>query len=398
MPRVSTPLTATQIKNLKPQKTAYIKSDGGGMYLEVMPSGLKRWRIRYKYNGKMFKKGLGTYPDVSLADARMRRAEIKRDLAAGVDPFAVVEVVETITARTFKYIAEKYINDQKLSESYRATLEKIFKRNVYPVIGDKPANEVTAADIGDVVLPMMKRGAPSLAKKTFYIISKVFRVTISADLLKRVDDAITVNPCSALDAGTLFNDIQKAHYPIITESKQLAALIDNIKSYPGDAATRLGLLFVVYTAVRPGNARLAEWGEIQGNKWVIPAHKMKAKNSPDHIVPLSKQALSILSDAKKLGGDPFIFPSPRGKRQPLSDAAFVAMLRRLGYTKDEVVAHSFRGIFSTISHEKNQNHHAIELILAHSFGNSVSQAYNRSEKLEERGEILQWYANYLDNC
>jgi len=395
-------LTATKIKNLKPKDKTYRVSDGDGLSLEVPIRGKKRWRFRYNFEDAFKLKSFGTFPEVTLIDARDKRSKARSDIAAGRDPFPKEIKKESVKIRTFKDIAEKYLEESDISETYITRLNKSFKADVYPVIGNMDVHAIEAADIGDIILPMMKRGAKESARKTFYSVSKVFKTTISKDLIARTNK-LRKNPCADIIISDILGEKSKAHYPIITDTPGLKSLLQSIDEYKGHSSTRLALKMLSHVFTRPSNIRLATWEEIDldGKQWIIPGTKMKTKK--ELIVPLSAQVIEILKEAKELNLDRLeskhgilIFPSPRSMTQPLSDMALVGGLRRMGYDKTEIVAHSFRGIFSTIAHEKGKDHAVIETQLAHSIGSNVSQAYNRAEHLDERVMLMQWWSEYLD--
>jgi len=391
-------LTATQVKNLKPKEKLYTVSDTAGLSLEVTTKGAKRWRFRYRFKNKPMRKSLGLYPDVSLARAREKRDEARKALADGIEPFALkqeIQEVEQTKSKTFKEWSEFYM--EKVSENLSAVhIErslKGWKKDVYPLIGDIPINDIKPKDIIGILNQMTKRGVKESAKKTFSSISRVYDVAIA-----NYPDEVEINPCKSVSLKDVIGASKTNNYPIITDDKELGILLNLIDEYKGHISTKLALKLIAHTFVRPANIRFAEWDEmnIKNKQWIIPAHKMKTKKQL--IVPLSQQSLEIIEEAKKHSQDSkLLFPSTRGKNTPLSDAAMVGALRRIGYTKEEIVAHSFRGIFSTIAHENGQYaHNVIETQLAHTVGSKVSQAYNRALYLKERVEMMQWYSNHLD--
>lgn len=402
MARTVKPLTATEVKNAKPKEKIYRLFDGGGLYLEVQPAGGKWWRLKYRFNGKESRISLGTYPTTSLADARQKRDVIKGDMAKGIDPTAQKkQQIQDLQAEgyTFKEVAEKRLDAQygKLSETHIERTRKGFKMDVYDAIGDMPIELIMPADVIRILNTMRDRNAAESARKVFYAINKTFKWAVSS-----VDDNgkayIATNPCRDIDVGEILGAKSQAHYPIITDNKGLKALMKSIDEYSGHYSTKMALKILAYTFVRPYNIRHAEWSEIDFDekKWYIPGSKMKTKR--DHIVPLADTVVELLRDIHlKTSDSNLIFPSSRGKNTPMSDAALVNALRRMGYEKTEIVAHSFRGIFSTITHEKSGfPSQVIEIQLAHSVGNSVSRAYNRAEYLDDRIKLMQWWANYLD--
>ena len=406
---MSKQITATGAKNAKPKDKEYTLAAGEGLYLVVKPSGSKSWSLRYRIDAKPFKKSLGKYPALTLEEARLKRNAAKADLANGIDPFPkkVHKKVHIEIAKTFREWAEWYIGtlyDDALSETHIMRTIKAFRKDVYPVIGDSPINDIMARDIIRILHIMKERGAIESARKTFSSINRVFAKAIS-----NYPDDIDRNPTSDISLSDVIGKKQTVSYPIITDDKDLGTLLNAIKEYGlgeqagqqtlrGHSSTRLALMMLAHVFTRPSNVRLATWEEVDLNakQWIIPGSKMKTKK--ELIVPLSTQVIAILKEAKEASpNSKLIFPSNRSITSPFSDAAMVGALRRLGYDRSEIVAHSFRGIFSTITHEKAVYiHDVIETQLAHSVGSQVSQAYNRAKHLEERTEMMQWYSDHLE--
>lgn len=394
-------LNAKQVQNLKATDKTTTHADGNGMHLEVTPSGSKRWRFRYRFDGKAKLISLGTYPEVSLAEARDLRNKYRTLIRQNIDPRPPEikkEATEAIARRekTFKewseYYTEKVVNE--VTETHLQRSIKGWKKDVYPIIGDMAINDIKPKHIIQILNVMSDRGAKESAKKVFSSISRVYDICIA-----NYPDEIEANPTKSVSLKDVVGKTVKKHYPIITEAKELGTLLNLIDSYNGYPTIKLALKMIANVFVRPLNIRQAKWSEINFDtaQWVIPANKMKTRK--ELIVPLSTQVIQILKEAQQYSNtDSYIFPSPKSTTQPLSDGTLVGALRRIGYSSDEIVAHSFRGIFSTIAHEKNQySHEVIETQLAHSVGSSVSQAYNRSQHLQARTEMMQWYSNLLDS-
>jgi len=389
-------LTATRVKNLKAKEKTYLEPAGESLYLQVTTKGTKSWIFRYRIENKPFKKSFGKYPDVTLEDARQKRDEARRKLANDLNPFPPKIKEEDLNIeKTYKEWSEFYMDKVSgdVSETHLVRTLKGFKADVYPYIGDMQMNDIKAKHIINILHVMKDRGAVESAKKVFSSISRCFQVCIA-----NFPDEIDRNPTKDITMKDILGKRKEVHYPIITDDKELGILLKSFDTYTGHISTKLALKLISSVFVRPHNIRHAEWSEINFDtkQWVIPPKKMKTKR--ELIVPLSKQVIKILKEAKKISADSeLVFPSPKGKNTPLSDAALVGALRRIGYTKTEIVAHSFRGIFSTIAHEKGiYSHDIIETQLAHSVGSSVSQAYNRAVYLKERTELMQWYSDHLE--
>lgn len=388
-------LTNTQLKTLRAKEKLYRVTDYDGLSIEIPIKGKLRWRFRYRFDNKAIQKSLGTYPEVSLKDARVLGDDARILIAKNIDPFPTKILEDKIEEKSFKvwsnYYLEKVADD--VTETHLTRVLKGFKADVYPYIGNMPMNEIQAKNIIYIVNTMAERGAKESAKKVFSSISRCFQVCMA-----NFPDDIERNPCKDISLRDLLGKRKEVHYPIITDSRELGILLNAISEYQGHVSTRLALLMIAHTFVRPHNIRHAKWEQInlETAQWIIPSKEMKTRK--ELIVPLSTQVISILKELKSITNpDSYIFPSPKSKTTPLSDAALVGALRRLGYTKEQIVAHSFRGIFSTLAHEATKyNHAVIETQLAHTVGSSVSQAYNRAMYLKERTEMMQWYSGLLE--
>jgi len=392
-------LTATEIKAFKPKAKDYKKFDGNGLFLLVTKKGSKLWRLKYRFDNKDKIIAIGAYPALSLADARSEALKLKKKIANGVNPAderkakrEAVKEKEIIDANTFEKISTEFLSKKnELNESYKKKLDRAFERDVNPYIGDIPIVEVTPKDIIDVVKRIEERGAVETAHRIFTQISRVFKYAVSNQIADR-------NPCNDMDKNMVLKKHIKGNYPTITDEKKIGELLNSIDEYSGDFVTRMALRFLPHVFVRPYNLRYAEWNEIdlKDRLWRIPKEKMKIKE--DHLVPLTDSTIAILEEIQKLTGDgKYIFHGLRGKSSVMSDATLSNALRRMGYSKEEIVPHGFRAMFSTIAHEKSGfAHEVIEKQLAHSVGNKVSQAYNRSHLLEERKELMQWWSDFLE--
>ena len=406
MSKIVKPLTDTQIRNAKTKEKTYTMSDGRGMHLEINRNGGKWWRFRFKLDGKSYLKSLGVYPEVSLAGARTKREEYKSIISnENRNPF--IHKGKIVIQKTFKEWAEWYIEEisKELSDTHISRTIKSFKKDVYPVIGDIYINDVKAVDVIKIMHIMKERGAIESARKTFSSISRVFGKALS-----NFPNEVNATPTYGIILSDVIGKKKTVSYPLITDSKELGTLLSVISKYGirdesdtedktrAHSSTRLALMMLPHVFTRPTNLRLAKWEEINFDtkQWIIPASKMKTKK--ELIVPLSKQVIRILEEAKTYSCDSeLVFPSNRGKNTPMSDSTLVGGLRRMGYLRTEVVAHSFRGIFSTIAHEQAKyQHDVIETQLAHSVGSAVSQAYNRAKYLDDRRNMMQWYSNYLE--
>lgn len=400
MARRTTPLTDKEIKEAKPKAKEYKLFDGGGLYLTVSHRGGKWWRLKYRFDGKEKLLSLGTYPVTSLKAARAKRDSMKADIAAGIDPAAErkkdkeAEAFERIKSEnTFEKIARERLEKVRhsISEGHYIRQLTAFKNDAFPLIGSQHIDDVTAPDLVALLNRMSERGANESARKLFYSISKTFKWGVAHGKAVR-------NPAADIDLSELLGSKSKNNYPAITDDEGIGKLLNAIDGYKGDFTTRAALKMAPYVFVRPFNLRHAEWSEfdVTAKQWVIAGAKMKTGH--DLIVPLTDSVLAILDEVRPFTGDSrYVFPSMRSKVSPMSENTLNAALRRLGYTKGEMVSHGFRAMFSTVAHEKSGFDHAvIETQLAHSVGNSASKAYNRAQYLDKRVELMQWWADYLD--
>ncbi len=400
MARTTTRLTATQIKQAKAKDKDYKLSDGGGLYLLVTKRNTKLWRLKYRFNGKEKLLALGAYPDITLEKARKLSIENKQLIANSINPIELKKSKKELqnqkvikNENTFKNISLKRLEKirDEISESHYQRTSRGFINDVFPYIGNKPLDDVEASDIIKILQKMLKRGVKNSAHKVYQSISKTFKWSVANGLAKR-------NPCADIEVSEIIGKSQETHYPTITDDTGIKNLLISIKEYGGETSTKYSLLMLAYTFVRSSNVRLALWEEIdfKNKQWIIPAKKMKTRD--EFIVPLSDTVVKILQEARQHAGDsPYLFPSTKSKTTPLSDGALLGAVRRMGYNKEEFTPHGFRAMFSTIAHEKSGfAYDVIETQLAHSVGNSVSQAYNRAKYLNERVKLMQWWSDYLD--
>ncbi len=402
-------LTDTQIKSAKPRDKAYQLNDGLGLSLHITSKNQRWWRYRYTFSGKAKMISLGTYPDTSLADARIKLHEAREKVAKSIDPSAERKAKKETkreekakSENTFEVVAEMYLHHKQYTpikgrlpnDAYMKRLFRAFERDVYPLIGKIAITEVTEDQIEDAIVEIKNRGAIETASRIFAQISAVFTYGIKhKDTAKR--RYCTFNPCTLLDINF---EYETKSYPIIEKPEEIGHLLNAIEDYSGDYLIKMALLFAANVAVRPTNIRFAQWDEVdfENRLWKIPAVKMKTNK--DHLIPLSTQSIKILEEVHKLTADAkYIFHSPRSKQSPLSDASMLNALRRLGYSKDEIVVHSFRAMFSTICNEREfARDEVIEVQLAHSVGSKVSRAYNRAKYLDERRELIQKWSDFLE--
>lgn len=389
------PLTDVKARNAKPGEKQVKLSDGDGMYLLVTPNGGKCWRLKYRFGGKEKVLALGTYPEISLAEAREKRAAARKQLANGVDPGEVRKALKaatvSVTENSFEVVAREWHG--KFSGSWstchsETTIGRL-QLDVFPVIGARPTNEIKAPDLLAMLRRIESRGALETAHRVRTICGQVFRYAVVTGRAER-------DP--AADLKGALTPYKKSHLAAITDPKDVAPLLRAIDGYQGSFVVKSALQLASLVFVRPGELRQAEWAELDldAAEWNIPAERMKMKVA--HLVPLSGRALEIFRELKLLTGTSrYVFPSGRSNARPMSNNAINAALRRMGFDKDEMTGHGFRAMARTILDEVLQvRPDYIEHQLAHAVKDPNGRAYNRTAHLVERKKMMQLWADYLD--
>ena len=379
-------LNARQVDTAKPREKAYQLADGAGLYPEVVPSGSRYWRMKYRFNGKEKRLAFGVYPAVSLAQARALRDEAKKKLAEGIDPsFAKKEeklVRDVRLHNTFQAVALEWHGTKvsRWSEGYASDIIEAFNKDIFPYIGQQPVNEIKPLVLLNVLRRMESRGATEKAKKVRQRCSEVFRYAI-------VTGRAEYNP--AADLTSAMSGHESKHYPFLTV-EELPDFFKALSGYTGSPLIVLAARLLILTGVRTGELRGAFWSEFDLEKavWEIPAERMKMKRP--HLVPLSTQALEIVQQLKVMSGQyPLVFPGRNDPRKTMSEASINQVFKRIGYT-GKVTGHGFRHTMSTILHEEGFNTAWIETQLAHVDKNAIRGTYNHALYLEGRKEMMQW--------
>ena len=389
-------LTDSAIRALKPREAAYKVADEKGLYLMVTPAGGKLWKLKFRTCAGTEKKlSLGSYPDTALKSAREARDAARSVLAKGVDPAerrqADKRAARVNAANTFSAVAQAYIEKNRRDGKADATLIKRewFVRLVDKALGNRPIADIQPYEILDAVRAFEAARNHEKAHRTLQFIGQVFRYAVANQLAAR-------DPTPDL-RGALISR-QPKHLAAILEPKPAGELLRAIDGYQGTASTLLALQLSPLVFVRPGELRRAEWLEIDLDAaiWRIPAAKMKGRI--EHVVPLSRQAVDVLELAKMVSGHTrYVFPSIRSPKTPMSENTVNAALRRLGFTGDDMTAHGFRAMASTLLNESGKwSSDAIERALAHKDRDTVRAAYHRGAHWQERVEMAQWWADYLD--
>ncbi len=388
-------LFATTVANAKPQDRDYKLSDGGDLYRLVRVNGSKLWRLNYRYLDKHRTLAFGAWPEVSLADARERRDDARRLIAAGTDP-SHQQKIDAARARveendTFKTVALEWTAKQEREGMAEITLSKIrwLLDKAYPKIGNRPIAKITAQEVLATLRVVEATGRYESARRMRSVLSRVFRYAISTTRAER-------DPASDL-RGAL--TVPKAkHLAAITTPTRTGDLMRAIEGYSGHAITLYALRLSAHLFVRPGELRQAEWSEFDFERgvWNLPAEKMKMRRP--HRVPLSSQVSALFEELWDLTGTgQYCFPSFRTGQRPMSENTVNAALRALGFGQEEMTAHGFRAMAATLLNESGRfNPDAIERQLAHMENDGVRRAYTRGEYWDERVTMMQFWSDELD--
>ncbi|CAI2492188.1 tyrosine-type recombinase/integrase [Serratia liquefaciens] len=387
------PLTDIKVKTAKPMDKAYKLTDGGGMYLLVKPNGSKYWRLKYRFVGKEKMLSIGVYPDVSLADARQKRDEARKVLAAGGDPGEVKKADKLAqklsTENTFEAIAREWHRQKadRWSLRYRDEIIDTFEKDIFPYLGRRPIAEIKPMELLETLRRLEKRGALEKMRKVRQRCGEVFRYAI-------VTGRAEYNP--APDLATALATPKKTHFPFLT-AEELPYFIRDLAGYTGSVITKTATQIIMQTGVRTQELRFARWEDIDFEKrlWEIPPEVMKMKRP--HIVPLSEQVVELFQLLKPITGMyPLVFIGRNDRTKPISKESVNQVIELLGY-KGRLTGHGFRHTMSTILHEQGFNSAWIETQLAHVDKNAIRGTYNHAHYLEGRREMMQWYGDYIES-
>ena len=387
-------LTDTALKALKPTEKPTKHSDGGGLHILLSPQGSKLWRLSYRFDGKQQTMALGSYPAVTLADARRLRDNAKALLAKGINPSQQAKL-ERITrqasnAVTFKSVADEFL--QKIEKEGKAEATRRKKEWLLSLamtdIGSRPISEINATEILVPLRRIEAKGNYETARRTRAAIGQIFRYAIAT---ARIDNDPTFGLKGALTAPTV------THRAAITERKAFGGLLRAIWHYEGAPETRTALQLMAILYPRPGELRFAEWKEFNFDTatWMIPATRMKMRR--EHRKPLPPLAIDLLDGLKTLTGNGrLLFPAMTSRERPMSENTMNSALRRMGFTQDEATSHGFRATASTLLNESGLwSADAIEAELAHMGADEVRRAYHRALYWDERVKMAAWWSEEI---
>lgn len=388
------PLSDVAISNLKPTGRLEKHYDGGGLHLVMSPTGGKSWRFSYRFNGAQRLLSIGKYPAITLKQAREKHRLAKTMLEEGVDPAKHKQETKKLNGEnlenSFANVAKEWHMKflPTWTEKHGNDIWVRLSKNVLKYLGQKPIGTIKPSELLAVLRRIENRGALEQAHRVMQICGNVFRYAVATD---RAERDITADLRGAIPPKKV------KHHASITEPKEVGRLLLAMEDYTGHFAIECAMKLSPLVFVRPSELRCAEWKEFdfEAAEWRVPAERMKMKEK--HIVPLARQTIAILTRLKELTGHTrYLFPSMRTDERPMSNNTVNAALRRIGYSKEELTAHGFRSMASTLLNELGWNRDAIERQLAHAERNKIRAAYNFAEFLPERRLMMQAWADHLD--
>jgi integrase len=387
-------LTDSIIRSEKPTDKRKQLADGNGLVLYIMPNGSKLWRYRYRYNGSPKMLSLGEYPTATLKDARAERERVSDLLAQGIDPSIERKEKKLSQAyaieNDFRSVARAWWDNWKVanSEAHALKVWSIFEKDIFPVFGKYPVENIKPSLVRLAVKRVVERGAYDTAGRVHQYTSAVLSYAFNHEL-------VASNVARDIAVNDLIPRRKKQSMGRV-DLKDLPQLLQDIQAYDGNAITKIAIQLLSLTFVRTKELIQATWDEIDfiGKVWRIAPERMKMGTA--HIVPLSAQTLDLLGELKKItGGSKHLFPSVKGDGKTMSNNTILFALYRMGY-KDRMTGHGFRGVASTALREQGFSRDVVELQLSHLVGNEVERAYNTMELLAERTAMMQAWADYLD--
>ena len=401
-------LNDTKIRSLKPSAKPFKVSDSHGLYLLVNPGGSRLWYLKYRINGKESRIGLGAYPDVSLANARQQRDGIRKLLAQNINPAQqrIAEKAARSPEKTFKHVALSWHKSNRTwSENHSARLLASMNNHIFPKIGHLLVTELKAPHFIDLLKGIETKGLLEVASRTRQHLCNIMRHAVHQGMIEN-------NPASNLE-GIITAPV-KRHYPALP-LERLPELLSRIDGYhKGRELTRLAVMLTLHLFIRSSELRFAHWCEVdfRNRIWTIPATREAipgvrysgrgAKMRTPHIVPLSRQAITLLQKIKDISGhQELVFPGDHNRYKPMCENTVNKALRLMGYdTKKDICGHGFRTMAcSTLMESGLWSLDTVERQMSHQERNSVRAAYNhKAEYLEARRTMMQWWSDYLDSC
>ena len=383
-------LTDAQVRKIKPLEKKKRYSDEKGLYLEVTPAGGRFWRLKYRFNGRESTLTIGSYPEISLAQARRARDEARIQLYSNIDPNAVKnERLQQIDGNTlFKSLAMEWMEDRKavIKENTYLRDLSVFEKDLFPALGEMPIDQIKGKDVLACAKKIEERGAQEMAKRSIPLAGRIFRFAIRKGIIEN-------DPTPHLQEAL---KPRKVKHMARLDISEFPPFLERMDRYHGNPIIKTAIQLMTLTFVRTAELRMMEWDEIdfETKLWRIPADKMKM--AQPHIVPLSKQAIELLEWLRPLTGNKQYVFYNHSTAKPMSSNALLCVIRTMGYN-GKMTGHGFRGLASTTLHEQGYMHDAIEIQLAHRVGNAVSQAYNHAQHLEYRTKMMQEWSDFIDS-
>ena len=387
-------LSNTAIINAKATLKAYKLYDIDGLFLQVTPNGGKWWRLKYRFGGKEKLLSLGTYPEISLSQARQRRDDARKLLATDIDPSEnrkQAKVISKLNAdNSFEIVAREWWQSHMTNkaDSHKEKVIRRFELYLFPWIGRKPISTLTAPQVLEAIKRIEKQNKLETAHRTLQTAGQVFRYAVQTG--RAVRD-VTADLKGALPATVV------KHMAAFTEPKDVMELLRAFDAFNGTLTVQCAIKLAPLVFVRPSELRMAKWADIdlEAGTWQYLVSKTKT----DHLVPLSTQAVTILREIHPLSGHgEYVFQGGHSPLKPMSESAVNAALKRMGYdTQKDITGHGFRAMARTILHERlNIDPHIVEHQLAHKVPDTLGAAYNRTKFIEQRKLMMQTWADYLD--
>jgi integrase len=383
-------LTDAQVRKIKPLDRKKRYSDEKGLYLEVTPSGGRFWRLKYRFNGRESTLTIGSYPEISLAQARRARDEARIQLYNNIDPNAVKNqrLQQMDESTLFKSLAMEWMEDRKavIKETTYLRDLSVFEKDLFPALGDMPIDQIKGKDVLACAKKIEERGAQEMAKRSIPLAGRIFRFAIRKGLIEN-------DPTPHLQEAL---KPRKVKHMARLDISEFPPFLERMDRYHGNPMIKTAIQLMTLTFVRTAELRMMEWSEIdfENKLWRIPAEKMKM--ALPHIVPLSKQAIELLERLRPLTGNKQYVFYNHSTAKPMSSNALLCVIRTMGYN-GKMTGHGFRGLASTTLHEQGYMHDAIEIQLAHTVGNAVSQAYNHAQHLDYRIKMMQDWSDFIDS-
>ena len=394
MARITQPLTNTEVKQAKPKDKVYTLSDGGGLQLRVKPNGSKLWLLDYQrpYTKKRTSLSLGSYPIVTLAQARSKKDEAKRLLLNNIDPQEhrddVIRTNESANTNTLENISAQWLTIKKstVSEGHSQDTWRSLEKHIFPTLGKHPIHKVTAIKAIDAIKPIAAKGSLETVKRLCQRLNEIMLYAVNVGL-------INANPLTGISKA--FQNPVKRHLPTL-KPEQLPELMVALSIASIKITTRCLIEWQLHTMVRPSEAAGARWDEIdlEQKLWKIPAQRMKKKKN--HTVPLTSQTIALLERMRPISSkSEFVFPSDRHFNKHINPSTANVALKRMGFG-GQLVAHGLRSIASTTLNEQAFDADIIEAALAHVGDNEVRSAYNRSEYIKRRIPMMGWWSEHIE--